>query len=98
MSGLKFVNVDCGQSIVENRSPASQFRSPDVIETGSVREAAMIANRDLAHAPQDQQLDLGDFGHVDERSLHARILRPVRAHGMGTRSMMSLITRSVVRP
>ena len=55
----------------------------------------MIANRDLAHAFEDHELDLGDVRHVDERRDLLVVPRP---HGTGTRSMMSLMTASGVNP
>ena len=45
---------------------------------------------------QDEQLDLGDLGQVDERRRRRRCSR--RSHGIGTRSTTSSITASVVRP
>ena len=55
----------------------------------------MIAHRHLAHPLEDDQLDFGDVGEVDERRDLLVVPRP---HGIGTRSMMSWMTASVVRP
>ncbi len=68
---------------------------PDEVEAGAVRAAAMIADRHLAHALEDDELDLGDVRQVDERRDLLVVPRP---HGIGTRSMMSLMTASVVSP
>src|SRR6187397_3112647 len=50
----------------------------------------MLANRHLAHPLQDHQLDFGDVREADIGS--------VCCHGIGTRSMTSWMTASVVRP
>ena len=75
-------------------------RSPDPCE-----QAAVLADRELAHPPQDEQLDLGDLRQVDERfdvgsrSASIGVLRRrSTAHGTATRSMTSSITMSAVRP
>ena len=67
MSGLKLVSDDCGQSIDEKRSPGCQSRRPTKSKPGAVEQAAMLADRELAHPLQDEQLDLGDVRQVDER-------------------------------
>ena len=54
--------VDRGQAIA--RLPVAQA---DEVEAGAVRQAAVIADRELPHPAQDEQLDLGDVGQVDER-------------------------------
>lgn len=85
---------------------------PHVVEAGAVRLAAVVADGDLAQPPQDEQLDLRDVVQAHERGrllVVARVVQRLRAcgpgqrwlvavHGTGTRSMMSLITISVVRP
>ncbi len=53
----------------------------------------MIAERELLHAFQDEQLDLGNLGEVDE-GLGGRD----GFHDTGTRSTTSLITISTVTP
>src|SRR4029079_17227180 len=40
---------------------------PDEVESRSVEQAAVLADRELAHPPHDQQLDLGELRQVDER-------------------------------
>ncbi len=66
-SGLKLVSVDCGQSIADSRSPACQSRRPTKSKPGAVKQAAVLADRELAHPPQDEQLDLGQLRQIDER-------------------------------
>ena len=66
-SGLKLVSVDCGQSIDDRRSPGCQSRRPTKSKPGAVEQAAVLADRELAHPPQDEQLDLGQLRQVDER-------------------------------
>ena len=67
ISGLKLVSDDCGQSIDSKRSPACQSRSPTKSKPDAVEQARVLADRELAHPLQDEQLDLGDVGQVDER-------------------------------
>ena len=59
-----------------------------------MKDAPMLADRELAHPAQDEQLDLGQLGEIDER-FDVGFSGP---HGMGIRSMTSLMTVSVVRP
>ena len=92
---LKLVSDDCAQSIDEKRSPGLPVAQADEVEPDAVRAAAVLAERDLAHPLQDEQLDLGDVGEVDERRDLLVVPGP---HGIGTRSMMSWMTASVVRP
>src|SRR6185295_11632756 len=67
---------------------------PDEIESGAVKYAAMIADRELAHPLQDEQLNLREI-----REVHQRIVALLAApHGMATRSTTSLMTASVVSP
>ena len=67
ISGLKLVSDDCGQSMDSKRSPACHSRKPDEVEAGPVKAAGVLADRELAHPLQDEQLDLGDVGQADER-------------------------------
>src|SRR5437763_7773931 len=66
----------------------------DEVETAAVKDAAMVANRELAHPLQDEELDLGQLREVDQRI----VALLSRSHGIATRSTMSLPTASVVRP
>ena len=66
----------------------------DEVEAGAVEEAAMIAQRELAHPLEDDELDLADLRQVDERS---DFLLP-RPHGIGTFATTSFTTSSDVRP
>ena len=97
MMGAKFVSEDCAQSIDAKRSPGLPVAQADKIEACSMRPAAVIAHRDVGHTPQDEQLDRGDVGQADERGALWRGNLP-GGHGIGTRSMTSLMTASVVRP
>src|SRR5262249_48342208 len=40
---------------------------PDEVEAAAVKQAAVLADGELAHPPHDQQLDLGELREVDER-------------------------------
>ena len=91
--GLKLVSDDCAQSIEDMRSPGSQSRTPTKLNPGALEHAGVIAERELLHPLQDEQLDLGDLGEVDQR-FGGRALR----HGTGTRSTMSSMTISTVTP
>src|SRR3990170_1950522 len=66
----------------------------DEIEAGTVIQAAMLTHRQLAHPLEDEELDLGDLRQVHQ---WFAFLLPC-SHGIATRSRMSLMTRSVVRP
>src|SRR6266702_3794690 len=79
-SGFDFVGLPVAQA--------------DEVEAGSVKEAPVLADGELAHAAHDQELDLGELRKVHER-LDVLLARP---HGMATLSITSLITESVVRP
>jgi hypothetical protein len=58
--------------------------------TRAVDPAAVLSGRELGHALADHELDLGDLREIDEA---------VRFdHGMGTLSITSLITTSIVMP
>jgi hypothetical protein len=46
------------------RLPVAQA---DVVEARAVEHAGMLADRELAHPLQDDQLDFGDLRQVDER-------------------------------
>ena len=65
--GLKLVSVDCAQSMFDIRSPGCQSRRPTKSKPVPVEQAAVLADRELAHPAQDQQLDLGELRQVDER-------------------------------
>src|SRR4029453_18238476 len=89
--------------------PAPRLPAPqaDEVEPRPVEQAAMLADRELAHPAKDEQLDFGQLRQVDERldvlfagthlTSDFRLLT-CGGHGIGTRSMTSLITRSVVSP
>src|SRR5207253_2422778 len=72
----------------------------DEVEPGSMKEAAVLAHRELAHPLQDEQLDFRDLGQVDELVLLTILgRRGQNLHqGIATRSRMSLMTTSTVRP
>ena len=53
--------VDRRQAVA--RLPVAQA---DEVEPGALEHARVIAERELLHAPEDEELDLGDFGQVDE--------------------------------
>ena len=57
--------------------PACQSRRPTKSKPVPVKQAAVLADRELAHPPQDQQLDLGELRQVDER-LDVLLSRPHR--------------------
>ena len=67
MSGLKLVSDDCAQSIDSNRSPACQSRSPTKSKPVPWNRLRVLADRELPHPLEDEQLDLGDLRQVDER-------------------------------
>ena len=54
---------------VDRRQPIARLpvAQADEIEPGAVKQAAVIADRELAHPLQDEQLDLGEVREVDER-------------------------------
>ena len=78
------------------------FAQADEVEPRAVKAAGVLADRELAHPLQDEQLDLGDIRQADERLavvLVGRAPRRVAAsHGIGTRWTTSSMTASVVRP
>src|SRR5206468_7506426 len=66
----------------------------DEVEAAAVKDAPVIADRELAHPLEDHQLDFGEL-----RQVHQRIVGLFPAsHGIATRSMTSLMTASLVRP
>ena len=67
ISGLKLVSDDCAQSIDDIRSPGSQSRMPTKLNPRALEHAGMVAERELLHPLQDEELDLGDLLQVDER-------------------------------
>ena len=93
-SGEKLLRLDCAQSMFAKRSPASQFAQADEIEAVAVEEAAVLAERELAHPLEDDQLDLADLREVDQRC----DLLLAGPHGIGTRATTSFTTSSAVRP
>ena len=82
---------------VDRRHPVARLpvAQADEVEAGAVEHAAVLADRELAHPLQDEQLDLGDLRQVDERRRPSCRGSPRDPHGIGTRSMMSSITASV---
>ena len=75
-SGLKLVSdrlrpVDRREAVAG--LPVAQA---DEVEAGAVEQAAVIADRELAHPLQDEQLDLGDLRQVDQRRLVGLRSRP----------------------
>ena len=61
ISGLKLVSDDCAQSIDDSRSPGCQSRMPTKLKPAPLNTLRVIAERELLHPLQDEQLDLGDF-------------------------------------
>ena len=85
---------------VDRREPVARPASragPTKSKPVPCEQAAMLADRHLAHPLEDEQLDLGDVGQVDERRRPSPCSAS-RPHGIGTRSTMSLMTASVVSP
>src|SRR5206468_5987699 len=82
--------VDGRESVA--RLPAPE---PGEVEPRAPGAAPVLAHGDFAQAREDHELDLGDVGQVDERRNLLVIARP---HGIGTRSMTSRMTASVVSP
>ena len=85
---------DWAQSMCSKRSPGSQSRRPTKSKPDAVEQAAVLAQRELAHPLEDDQLDLADLREVDERS----DLLLAGPHGIGTRATTSFTTDSAVRP
>ena len=74
--------VDRRQAVA--RLPVAQA---DEVEPGPLEDAGVIAERELLHPPQDEQLDLGDLAQVDEVDARASARGPpphVADHGTGT--------------
>src|SRR3972149_6148333 len=80
---------------VDRRQPVARLpvAQADEVDARALEHAPVIAQGELLHPLQDEQLDLGDLREGDQRRL---ILQP--AHGTGTRSRMSSMTISVVTP
>ena len=66
----------------------------DEVEAVAVEQAAMLAEGELTHPLEDDQLDLADLRQVDQRG----DLLLARPHGIGTRATTSFTTSSAVRP
>ena len=54
---------------VDRRQPVARLpvAQADKVEPRSVEQTAMLADRELAHPAQDEQLDLGQLRQIDER-------------------------------
>ena len=69
---------------VDRRQPVAGLpvAQADEVEAVAVEQAAVLADRELAHPPQDQQLDFGELRQVDQRRSSISALRsPVRRRG-----------------
>ena len=82
ISGLKLVSDDCGQSMCLEAIAGLPVAQADEVEARAVKHAGVLADRELAHPLEDEQLDLGDLREVDER-LDFLFASPQRAFSRG---------------